>query len=305
MEVPPGLTLPPALQRAQDSEIEVDQALSSSALSTSQDADIAHPPPPEGFWEPERPPYEDRSSLSGSIPDIGAVVSGEHGADKPRAATLDLEFEEPTPVRLELTKTSMPIYQIGRTGERTQMTTHTVVVITTVPLSPIAETLAHDSEGAHLHPAVSRLNLEDIPAGSVQVPEGPHVSAPSPVSGESSAPRTTILPTPNSPKRQVGIPLPPSATNAQAPGTANLTPTDEIMALDIPGNGQAGPGRPLLFNRDGTVVRQRPQSKRGYDAKGKPLDVAELLETTDWSQTGLGPRETWPQSLRTVGQSTT
>lgn len=249
------------------------------------------PPPPEGFWKSERPPHEDRSSPSGSMSDLATVSSGERGTANPRAVTLDLEIEGLTPIRLELTKTSMPIYQIGRTGERTQMTTHTIVVSTAVPSGAIADTVAHNDEGAYLYlPTVSRLKLEDVPAGPGQMPAGLHVLAPSQVSGESSAPRTTILPPPSSPKRQVGIPLPTSATTAQPLDPINLPPTDEIMALDISENGQAGLGPPLTFNRDGTVVRQRPQTERGYEAKGQ---VARRQGTARDDGLGSEQSRTW------------
>jgi hypothetical protein len=74
------------------------------------------------------------------------------------------------------------------------------------------------------------------------------------------------------------------------------------MALDLVESSDGQASRPLYFSSDGTVSRPRGPLLNGVDERGKPLDVHVLLETTDWSKTGLGPRENWPQSLKTVGE---
>lgn len=55
------------------------------------------------------------------------------------------------------------------------------------------------------------------------------------------------------------------------------------------------PGRPLYLFRDGSVVHGPPPDPT---EEGKVSDVVALLESTDWSATPLGPRETWSHSLQ-------
>jgi hypothetical protein len=98
-------------------------------------------------------------------------------------------------------------------------------------------------------------------------------------------------------------PLPIGATlDTQSAAAVNITPTDEIMALDMP-HGSTGQSRPIFFNRDGTVSRPRGFGNKGLDNNGRSLDVHELLRDFEWSTTSLGPQESWPQSLKTIGMS--
>jgi len=63
------------------------------------------------------------------------------------------------------------------------------------------------------------------------------------------------------------------------------------------------PARPMIFQKDGSVKRQQSAFPDGATDNGKSLDVNILLQTTDWSKTGLGPMESWPQSLKSAGES--
>lgn len=101
--------------------------------------------------------------------------------------------------------------------------------------------------------------------------------------------------------------LPAGATSGtQQAGEPILIPTEEAMTIDqsLPSEpmGFSGPARSLIFNRDGTITRRGPV-RTGVNSAGKSLDVNDLLRTTDWSQTPLGPRDSWPQSLKTIGES--
>lgn len=212
---------------------------------------------PEGFWEPEQP-YEDRSSQSEH------TVSDSTSPDDALSSTLLVELVQPGKVRLEMTKTSMPVYHFTK-GGRNIRETHSFVIITTVPKSTFALPVTAD--------------LDETP--SVTMAELPTTPLPTATILETTEPKMSLL---------TGV-----------PNTKTITPTDEIMALDL---GQAGDdhSRPLLFSRDGTVSRPRTLHFRGRDSRGKALDVHQLLEETDWASTSLGPREKWPQSLRTIGQ---
>jgi len=94
------------------------------------EGEALYPLAPEDFWEPEIPPYEDRSAFLDplSTPETGTRTDGADA--KHMAATLTVELVRPTRVMLELTKTSMGIWQHGRGGTRTKMETHTYVAIT-------------------------------------------------------------------------------------------------------------------------------------------------------------------------------
>jgi hypothetical protein len=232
-------------------------------------------PAPEGFWEPEVP-YEDRSTQSDhSLSESG--MTGVEDADARGAgpATIVIDLVEPGSVRLELTQTSVPIFQFGRTGTRTRMESHTFVIVTTVPRSEYVPRRTAVGETSYpLDPAFAAI----------------------PPTGLAPLPRTTILPSPASPPKQ------PSTLPTAAQGAAQITPTDEIMALDLSASGE-GASRPLVFNRDGTISRSQGRDMSGMDPTGRPLDVQVLLNTFAWEKTALGPKDQWPQSLKTVGES--
>lgn len=100
--------------------------------------------------------------------------------------------------------------------------------------------------------------------------------------------------------------LPHGATSDTSVTLADLTPTEEIAALEMPSSAGMGhldrPNRPIFFSRDGTVSG-KSHTRPERDEKGKSMDVHELLRTTDWAATSLGPMDKWPQSLKTAGGS--
>jgi hypothetical protein len=233
-----------------------------------------YPEAPEGFWEPEMPPYEDRStksdlvSTSDDATGIGAV-DDEH----PGPNTMTVQLKRPGKVTLEMTKSMMPIYSKSKNGTMVKIITHTFAIITTTPKSA----LIMDSAPKQA----------EIP--TIEMTEPDTVE-------EVRAPKKTVLPNPSSPVQAIAKTL-PNATNLDLVpiGSDFDTPTDEKPAH------LTTPGRPMIFHRDGGVTRQQSAFPAGAEDNGKSLDVHVLLKTTDWSKTELGPMEKWPQSLKTAG----
>lgn len=292
---PPAMAQRPIFGESQ-SEMQVEQALVSPR--TMDEA----PPPPEGFWEPEIP-YEDRTNGSEhSLSESG--LTGIEDADEETAgpATLTIEINEPVHVKLDLTQTRVPIYQFGRTGARTRMETHTFVIITTVPRSELVPNRIGSQIGESSPMASRSRNTTStfVPSSRGEasaIPADNGLLAPQ--SFFPALPRTSYLHSPSSPVEQRSM-LPQSATGI-IPRDLQITPTDEIMALDLSASGETT-DRPLMFNKDGVVSRLKGSRTSGVDDRGKSLDVMELLETYDWSSTSLGPKDQWPQSLKTVGE---
>ena len=254
-------------------------------------------PAPEGFWEPENPPYEDRSALSDplSASDTGTGVKSfevGHGA-----STLLVKLTNPSRVTLEFTKTSMTMFQNGRRGTRTKTDTHTFVIITTTPSS-----LGNAPPGSK---TISDLKPQRYPSPDekAQAMYSEEAQEARQSCRSSPAPRFIVLPR-QAPPPHPTAQLPVGAISANQGGSRmNLTPTEEVMALDLTVPGPStGPPRPIFFNRDGTVTRHG-SGRKADDNDERQLDVHELLRTKDWAQTPLGPRELWPQSLKTIGEN--
>jgi hypothetical protein len=238
------------------------------------------PEAPEGFWEPEMPPYEDRSTksdLASSSDDatgIGAVED-----DHPGPNTITVQLKKPGKVTLEMTKSMMPIYSKAKNGAMTKVITHTFAIITTTPRSALV-----------MDTVPQRTNVE-IPTIAMSEPDSDGVARP---------PRKTVLPNPSSPVRGLLKKL-PTATNLDVPPLESDdldTPTDEKTQHVALGT----PARPMIFQKDGSVKRQQSAFPEGAMDNGKSLDVHVLLKTTDWSKTGLGPMDSWPQSLKSAGK---
>lgn len=232
-----------------------------------------YPDAPEGFWETEMPPYEDRStksdllSSSDDATGIGAVDE-----DHPGPHTMTVQLKKPGKVTLEMTKSMMPIYSKSKNGTMVKIITHTFAIITTTPRSALI---------------MDNTPRQEIPTIEMTEPEAVE---------EVRAPRKTVLPNPSSPVRAIAKTLPNATDLDLVPiGSDFDTPTDEKPAH------LTTPGRPMIFHRDGGVTRQQSAFPAGAEDNGKSLDVHILLKTTDWSKTELGPMEHWPQSLKSAG----
>ncbi|KAK4687012.1 hypothetical protein P7C73_g3098, partial [Tremellales sp. Uapishka_1] len=237
---------------------------------------------PEGFWEAENPPYEDRSATSDPGSSHSTGVTGVEGSTENNGlgtSSLLVELVTPGKVVLELTKTTLPIWQNGSDGDgRKRMETHSYTVITSTPSGGHSLSMA-THQNNDFDPIMEEQKTSFIEKLSIaETPPQP-------------TPKTTIL----FHRPHQGTPL------RMLPGS---TPTDEKMALDLPlespGSFTIQPLKPLIFNRDGTVSRQIAPDHMNLTINGKSMDVHVLMETTDWSQTPLGPREFWPQSLKTI-----
>jgi hypothetical protein len=190
-----------------------------------------------------------------------------------------VQLKRPGKVTLEMTKSMMPIYSVNKNGSRIKVTTHTFAIITTTPRSALV-----------LDPSPAAI---EIPSIEMSEPEIQPDETP-------QQPRKTVLSNPSSPVRAISKALPTATTLDTGPLDADMaTPTDERPQT----NSLFTPGRPLIFNRDGTVSRQQSAFPTGAEDNGKSLDVHVLLKTTDWSKTGLGPMDNWPQSLKSAGMS--
>ncbi|WVQ81842.1 hypothetical protein IAT38_003969 [Cryptococcus sp. DSM 104549] len=240
--------------------------------------------PPENFWEPERP-YEDRSAKSDGVSSADVESTGIEGTDgvHPGPSTLTIDLVFPGRVTLEMTKVILPASRISRSGLKSQLKTHSFTVITTTPRSAFVPNHAE----AHLSP-----NYVDSPVEATF----PSMSSSPPGPVRPSYPRTTTLsptaaPTTSNDKR-------PSFLNSHPSSSPIISPVEELKGLGLL-SPRGKPSRPLMFSVDGTVSRSTERAA-GNDAEGRSLDVSVLMETTDWSKTPLGPRELWPQSLKTI-----
>ena len=292
---------------------DVEKTFARTRLSPRSTTDETMSAAPEGFWEPENPPYEDRSSRSDGSTDADTAGTGleSFGPDHPGPATMTIELNKPGKVMLELTKTSTPVWQVQRSGARTRMDTHTFITVTTIPRSPFVVT----------PPAIQEDDGEDtyMGDGATPTPETANIPLNFPVSSPETSPRIETLLVPAFPrsKPKAKVLTGPQVTKknlANLPAGAlidtrnisdqEVTPTEEITALDLPESAVKPPSRPnqpIFFNRDGTVSG-RSTSKPNRDEHGLSMDVHELLQSTDWTKTPLGPKEQWPQSLKTIGE---
>lgn len=270
---------------------------SQSPFDEDDETPLARINAPEGFWEPEVPPYEDRSATSEVLSNADSGGTGIDGVDgeHPGAATIKIQLIEPGQVTLEMTKTSLPIWQHPKGDGRTRMETHTFTIITTTPRS------AWQAKGQtrQITQGTQRLSISDEPARQEAVRVADQIAA--------FHPRTTILAAPAHSPRIATQSIPMEITDRAS--DRRDTPTEEIPALnlsqpqpfDLP-KSLATKSRPLVFNRDGTINPHHEVGRRGKNEQGLPLDVHELLAHTDWTKTSLGPMESWPQSLKTIGE---
>ena len=293
---------------------EVGREFAKTRLSPRTMSDDGMDNAPEGFWEPEIPPYEDRSSRSDGSTEAETAGTGleSFGGDHPGPATITIELSKPGSVVLELTKTSTPVWQFQASGARTRMETHTFVTVTTVPRSPYVAT-SHggqedDSEDVYMGdgttPTAESANVPiTFPVGSPEV--SPRDDTPLAPAFTRPKLRSRILPGLPGNHKMTNLPMGALQDTTRTGGEELDVSTDDIATLEMPESAidtMSRPNQAIFFNRDGTVSGRSPP-KRRRDEHGLSTDVHELLRTTDWTKTPLGPRSQWPQSLKTIGKA--
>nr|XP_031864018.1 uncharacterized protein CI109_000662 [Kwoniella shandongensis]KAA5531090.1 hypothetical protein CI109_000662 [Kwoniella shandongensis] len=237
--------------------------------------------PPAGFWEVEKP-YEDRAMHSDGVLVSDVESTGLEGVngDHPGPPTLVLELIRPGKVTLEMTKTTMSVWRSGSSGMQSQMNTHSFAIITTTPRSALIP-----------NGATNDIHNEIL---SIAPPTEPPIR-PS-LEHNSSTPKA--IPLASSASRSISQPNAATGkSNPQVDGSSNSAHGGVSQSrMDRVGDTVS---QPLVFNRDGEVVKPKPKVT-GTHPDGTSMDVEVLMETTDWTQTSLGARETWPQSLKTT-----
>lgn len=189
-------------------------------------------------------------------------------------ASIILEFAFASgPVQLQLSKTSLPIYQ-NQGSTRTLMTTHTFAVVTTTPVPDSShEWLAGD----HLPEFIpSRSSSQPRESSPVQL------NGPLGTGGRARPPHDSRLS--NSSEKNGRMHDPRASKDVKSCADGSDVPK---MA------GEVKPRRPLHF-RGAVVHVPHPQT---LTTGGKHPHIVELLNKTNWAATPLGPREQWGSLL--------
>ncbi|EIW68283.1 hypothetical protein TREMEDRAFT_69291 [Tremella mesenterica DSM 1558] len=254
---------------------------------------------PPVFWEPDNHSRDDRSVLSDTHSASDTSVMGADTGDDVlfSSQTVTIELIHPGRVKLELSKTSMPIRSSNdySATPTIKMSTHTYVIITTIPRSLFVPNKTWSTSSQLKAPSMEdqrRLNLPQIYGADNSPPIKERPTTP-------SVPKISLLIPPLAHAKAMNLILPTGAMynpNTLSPNRPSMV--EQVSAIQS--SREVGLRRPVIFNRDGTVVRQRSDVQDVAQVDGISMDVNVLLETTDWSKTPLGPRDTWPQSLKTI-----
>ena len=250
--------------------------------------------PPEGFWEPDVP-YEDRSarSHSQSPSDTGATGIGSGEGASPGPQSLTIELRQPGQVTLELTKTSLPIWQLSFPSTRTKMSTHSFVIVTTTPRSAFVPASITDTKDTSREDPREFYANHRPPSDPLET-VGRHMIA-------SAVPRTTVLAANDDDVKPTFREGPVRRMiESERTKSNESTPPDEGKRLELPLSSSEA-ARHIHFSRNGVVTQSKPLLPTGGEVNGLSLDVNVLLQSTDWSKTSLGPKDSWPQSLKTIG----
>lgn len=203
---------------------------------------------------------------------LGSLESSRRQEAVQASVTLEFSFIR-TSVHLQLSKTTMPIYQ-NHGSQRSLMSTHTFVVVTSTPVPETNQDLLL------AEPPISdwsRSTSSSRGRGSSQAP---------PYAVEvSRAPLLLKNARCTSPEEML-----------RGPQTQKASHMDAGELLES--IGEFEPGRPLYFFRDGSVVHTPPTTSAAVG--DKPWDVADLMERTNWTTSPLGPREQWSISLQAL-----
>ncbi|KAL1413038.1 hypothetical protein Q8F55_000787 [Vanrija albida] len=185
----------------------------------------------------------------------------------PAPSTLTLEFNFPSGPRVyEIIKSTMPVYYNNR-KDASQIGTHSFAIITTIP-RPAAQPqpqrlLSQVTPQQAGIPTVTMVELSDE-AKTPSIPKGPDLAR-SMFTGKVDEPRWS-----------------PESNTPHAMESPSLT------------------SGPVHFYRDGRVrnIVSAP-SLRSESDDDMSKNVHALLDRVDWTQTSLGAKEDWSQSLKT------
>nr|XP_019044826.1 hypothetical protein I302_06740 [Kwoniella bestiolae CBS 10118]OCF23756.1 hypothetical protein I302_06740 [Kwoniella bestiolae CBS 10118] len=225
--------------------------------------------------------YSPRTVLHPSFSDAetydpldGPLGIPDHSNDKP----LILDFVHPSKSTFELVKAYMPIHPAEQGNGHTRPSTHAFVIITTIPRSTITFDISRPSHSdPYMTPMQEKPTFLSHKEELLQTP---------------AVPKTTVLsPTTSPSHRSLTRPIPAATSSDPAMTQKAVTPTEELNGFDFTSKKSGA----IRFGRDGTVTTSAAEAGRPPIA-----DVHDLMDSTDWSKTPLGPREQWPQSLKTI-----
>nr|XP_019011586.1 uncharacterized protein I206_03688 [Kwoniella pini CBS 10737]OCF50367.1 hypothetical protein I206_03688 [Kwoniella pini CBS 10737] len=183
-----------------------------------------------------------------------------------------LDFLRPVQVKFELLKTYMPIWCASKGSGRNKLATHSFVIITTIPRSDY-------SPSYHKIPKVEP--AQDVSSATAAEEGGLELDA---------KPTTKILTPSDSPTHHtLRRPIPSAYSSDPSVTNKSVTPTEELTGFDF----GAKKSTAIRYGRDGAITRPAQWNSN-------IVDVHDLMQSTDWAATALGPRESWPQSLKTT-----
>ncbi|WVQ71976.1 hypothetical protein IAR50_001519 [Cryptococcus sp. DSM 104548] len=248
------------------------------------------PPSPKNFWAAEHP-YEDRSPRSDGLASDHSDLTGIEPLKgrNPGQATLELTLVNPGRITLELTKTLVPVPRTRKGFENVPMTTHSFAVITTTPRTAFVPNTPRQVSHHDIPPVAYRA-LWDEDRSPIKTSE---LTLETPLAH--LIPKTTILsPSPSSPTSL--DPGMPRMSTTPHPKDNSFSSFSELRGLGLLSPAQDGKtSKPLMFNADGSIS---PQVDAGD--LGEHASVDGLMASTEWAKTPLGPRDQWPQSLKTI-----
>ncbi|WVQ95071.1 hypothetical protein IAU59_002164 [Kwoniella sp. CBS 9459] len=201
------------------------------------------------------------------------IPSAGHSTDRelPGAHTLTVNLSTPIPVALELTKTILiaPQRRLGPSDLPSQ--SHSLIVITSIPRSAFVPSALPQGTV----PYISTTRLEAAPRNENLII--PDKSVDTRLSPESAIDSDSAGP----------------SNGSQSPGQIQeqVSVASELESLGVQSADSAGPDMPTTVHSSSQLAVNRLIGS---------TDVHALYDSFDWSKTPLGPRETWPCSLKTM-----
>ncbi|WWC90485.1 uncharacterized protein L201_005421 [Kwoniella dendrophila CBS 6074] len=228
---------------------------------------------------------EDNQGVPGYFSSIPSISSS--APETINTAGYLLDLIHPIKAKFELIKTSMPIWRIGKNGSRVKMQTHSYLIITSIPRSKLDTNSSEYSLNTPppISPTSENLAVSEVtPKFELKPPSTPKTTILSPTTSPSYRSLTKPLPSTSLPKEEHSS-LKRKSTTEQDKG-----PNHETSDFKVNHKKPSA----IRFGKDGKIMSMKPSFVDGYKS------VHDLMNTTDWSKTSLGPQENWPQSLKTT-----